>query len=172
MNNFSKKMSICLRLFLLCLLLTGCVSEEKSSKAENETADKMKAAQIDDIGEEKRVSGVGIRIVKAVELEHPEEKGKQVLQLKLEATNYAAKERAVDVFEMTVWNHKNKKMSYYPSDNLGAILAPGESIEGNGYFVIEGEGPFKVEYVNTDTKEKQIWQIENVENTANQSKKK
>ncbi|MDM5219415.1 hypothetical protein QUF86_01000 [Peribacillus sp. NJ11] len=156
------------RSFGICILtlsifLTGCMSGEKESKDEPKVMQKQtNSSTKDETGQEKAVSGVNIRIEKALKLEHPDQKGKEVLQIQLKATNKTAEERFVDVFEMSVWNKENKKLSIYPGDNLGTQLSPGKSVKGNGYYVIEGKGPFKVQYENTDTKDKQEWIINQV----------
>ncbi|WP_347941438.1 hypothetical protein AAEY33_04530 [Peribacillus simplex] len=160
--------SIGICILTLTIFLTGCISGEKEVQDEQKNMQKQTNTSSKDetdkkeTGQDKTVSGVSIRIEKALKLEHPEQKGKQVLQLQLMATNKTAEERFVDVFEMSVWNQENKKLRIYPGDNLGTQLSPGKSVKGNGYYVIEGKGPFKVQYENTDTKEKQEWIIDKV----------
>ncbi|CAH0195017.1 hypothetical protein SRABI96_01767 [Peribacillus sp. Bi96] len=166
--------SISISMLAISLFLTGCTSAEKDEpKGGPKAIQKQEDSSAKDEGQEKDVSGVGIQIEKAMQLEHPEKKGKKVLQLQLKATNKTAEERHVDAFEMSVWNQENKKLSIYPGDNLGTKLAPGKSVKGNGYYVIEGKGPFKVQYENTDTKEKQEWTINKVTDmTAEATEKK
>ncbi|MDM5214092.1 hypothetical protein QUF94_22065 [Peribacillus sp. NJ4] len=152
--------SIWICILTLTIFLTGCTSGEKV--VQDEQQKQTNSSTKDETGQEKAVSGVNIRIEKALKLEHPDQKGKEVLQIQLKATNKTAEERFVDVFEMSVWNKENKKLSIYPGDNLGTQLSPGKSVKGNGYYVIEGKGPFKVQYENTDTKDKQEWIINQV----------
>ncbi|MEY9865529.1 PBP1b-binding outer membrane lipoprotein LpoB [Peribacillus sp. B2I2] len=152
--------SIWICILTLTIFLTGCTSGEKV--VQDEQQKQTNSSTKDETGQEKAISGVNIRIVKALKLEHPDQKGKVVLQIQLKATNKTAEERFVDVFEMSVWNKENKKLSIYPGDNLGTQLSPGKSVKGNGYYVIEGKGPFKVQYENTDTKDKQEWIINQV----------
>ncbi|WP_375088084.1 hypothetical protein ACDZ29_15195 [Peribacillus sp. RS7] len=152
--------SIWICILTLTIFLTGCTSGEKV--VQDEQQKQTNSSTKDETGQEKAISGVNIRIEKALKLEHPDQKGKEVLQIQLKATNKTAEERFVDVFEMSVWNKENKKLSIYPGDNLGTQLSPGKSVKGNGYYVIEGKGPFKVQYENTDTKDKQEWIINQV----------
>ncbi|MFJ7508729.1 hypothetical protein ACIQW7_04460 [Peribacillus simplex] len=166
-----RSMEICI--LTLSIFLTGCMSGEKEIKDEPKIMQKQTDSTAKgDIGQEKAVSGVSIGIENALQLEHPDQKGKQVLQLQLKATNKTAEERFVDVFEMSVWNQENKKLRIYPGDNLGTKLAPGKSVKGNGYYVIEGKGPFKVRYENTETKEKQEWIINKVTDMTEDTSKK
>ncbi|MFJ7752613.1 hypothetical protein ACQKGI_10195 [Peribacillus muralis] len=175
----SRLPSIWVCILTLSIFLTGCISGEKEAQDKQKEMHKQTNASISDetdkkeTGQEKTVSGVSIEIEKALKLEHPDQKDKQVLQLQLKATNKTAEERHVDVFEMSVYNQDNKKLNIYPGDNLGTKLAPGKSVEGNGYYVIEGKGPFRVEYENTDTKEKQEWLIDKwTDMTAKATEKK
>ncbi|KWW16567.1 hypothetical protein AS888_24385 [Peribacillus simplex] len=157
--------SIWICILTLTIFLTGCISGEKEARDEQKEMHKQTNASTNDetdkkeTGQEKTVSGVSIEIEKALKLKHPDKKDKQVLQIQLKATNKTAEERHVDAFEMSVWNQDNKKLKIYPGDNLGTKLEPGKSVKGNGYYVLEGKGPFRVEYENTDTKEKQEWLI-------------
>ncbi|MCK1993174.1 hypothetical protein [Peribacillus muralis] len=171
--------SIWISILTLTIFLTGCISGEKEAQDKQIELHKQTNASTNnendkkETGQEKAVSGVSIKIEKALMLEHPDQKGKQVLQVQLKATNKTAAERHVDAFEMSVYNHDNKKLKIYPGDNLGAKLAPGKSVKGYGYYVLEGKGPFRVEYENTDTKEKQDWTIEKwTDMTAKASEKK
>ncbi|MFY0779610.1 hypothetical protein AB1K18_04830 [Peribacillus simplex] len=162
--------SIWICILTLTIFLTGCTSGEKV--VQDEQQKQTNSSTKDETGQEKAVSGVNIRIEKALKLEHPDQKGKEVLQIQLKATNKTAEERFVDVFEMSVWNKENKKLSIYPGDNLGTQLSPGKSVKGNGYYVIEGKGPFKVQYENTDTKDKQEWIINQVTDMTADAPKK
>lgn len=102
-----RSMGICI--LTLSIFLTGCMSGEKEIKDEPKIMQKQTDSTAKgDIGQEKAVSGVSIGIENALQLEHPDQKGKQVLQLQLKATNKTAEERFVDVFEMSVWNQENK----------------------------------------------------------------
>jgi hypothetical protein len=162
--------SIWICILTLTIFLTGCTSGEKV--VQDEQQKQTNSSTKDETGQEKAISGVNIRIEKALKLEHPDQKGKEVLQIQLKATNKTAEERFVDVFEMSVWNKENKKLSIYPGDNLGTQLSPGKSVKGNGYYVIEGKGPFKVQYENTDTKDKQEWIINQVTDMTADAPKK
>ncbi|MCK1981251.1 MULTISPECIES: hypothetical protein [Peribacillus] len=156
--------SIGICILTLTIFLTGCMSGEKDTKDEPGGVSKQTDSTTAKVvaGQEKDISGVSIGIEEALQLEHPEQKGKKVLQLQLKATNKTAEEKFVDVFEMSVWNQEDKKLRIYPGDNLGTKLAPGKSVKGNGYYVIEGKGPYKVRYENTETKDKQEWTIDKV----------
>ncbi|CAH0287388.1 hypothetical protein ACIROD_09185 [Peribacillus sp. NPDC101481] len=167
--------SIGICIFTLSIFLTGCMSGEKEVQKEMQKQTNTSTKDETDkkeTGQEKTVSGVSIGIEEALQLEHPDQKGKKVLQLQLKATNKTAEEKFVDVFEMSVWNQEDKKLRIYPGDNLGTKLAPGKSVKGNGYYVIEGKGPYKVQYENTETKDKQEWTINKVKDmTEDESEK-
>jgi hypothetical protein len=166
-----RMIGICL--FTLSIFLTGCLSGEKDTKDDSAAVPKQTdSATKGDAGQEKDISGVSIGIEEALQLEHPDQKGKKVLQLQLKATNKTAEEKFVDVFEMSVWNQDGKKLRIYPGDNLGTKLAPGKSVKGNGYYVIEGKGPYKVQYENTETKDKQEWTINKVKDMTEDASEK
>ncbi|TDL90290.1 hypothetical protein E2R55_13350 [Vibrio vulnificus] len=157
----------------LTIFLTGCMSGEKDTKDEPGGVPKQTDSTANgDAGQVKDISGVSIGIEEALQLEHPDQKGEKVLQLQLKATNKTAEEKFVDVFEMSVWNQEGKKLRIYPGDNLGTKLAPGKSVKGNGYYVIEGKGPYKVRYENTETKDKQEWTINKVKDMTEDASEK
>lgn len=166
-----RMIGICL--ITLSIFLTGCLSGEKDTKDGSAAVPKQTdSATKGDAGQERDISGVSIGIEEALQLEHPDQKGKKVLQLQLKATNKTAEEKFVDVFEMSVWNQEDKKLRIYPGDNLGAKLAPGKSVKGNGYYVIEGKGPYKVRYENTETKDKQEWTLNKVKDMTEDATEK
>lgn len=138
-------------LSLLTIFIAGC-GQTKDTEVKADKNKVYKQGQVVD------VSGLRINMQNAKLLDG-DGKENAVVAFNMKVTNGTADVRSFTSIGLVVKNEDGKELAIYPAENIGADMKANETIEGSGFYKVNGKGPFKVTYTDPDTKKSATWEM-------------
>ncbi|WP_163655522.1 DUF4352 domain-containing protein [Listeria sp. PSOL-1] len=161
-----KKQSILMLLVILCLSLAlGACGNTKDTKKESAkekksseliTPDKKKTYSLDQTIDFK---GLHVTLVKASLVQDDKGKKDSVLKVDMKVKNNSSSKRTFTSIGMQIEDKDSKKLSIYPGENIGEIIAPEKTVTGSAYFQVNGKAPYKIQYKDQDSDVTASWTI-------------
>ncbi|MBC1436411.1 DUF4352 domain-containing protein [Listeria rocourtiae] len=146
--------------------LTGCgnPSSEKDQTETKQVAQqetiKATGQKTVKLGDHVDFLGLIVTFEKATYLENDKGDKNSVMKIDMKVENKSAASRGFTTIDMEIKDSKGKKLAIYPGENLGEKIKPGKSINGSGYFTVNGNAPYTITYKDQDSDKKASWKVE------------